>query len=111
MKSKKILSHEELASQAIKNPEVKADTVLLKEVEARFADIQSGKTKTIPLEDVMKRYGCGDPSVPLEQLKEMLRKPTNPVTIEQMNQAIEQGATHGEINFYKPQSKRPINDK
>ena len=95
MKSKKIPSHEELASQVLESPEVKADTALLKEAEARFADIQSGKTKTIPLEDVMKRYGYGDPSAPLVHLKGMLRKTNNPVTIEQMNQAIEQGGAKG----------------
>jgi RHH-type transcriptional regulator, rel operon repressor / antitoxin RelB len=27
------------------------------EAEKRLADIRSGKTKTIPLEDVMKKYG------------------------------------------------------
>ena len=87
MKSKKIPSHEELASQVLESPEVKADTALLKEAEARFADIQSG--------NVMKRYGYGDPSAPLVHLKGMLRKTNNPVTIEQMNQAIEQGGAKG----------------
>ena len=51
MKSKKIPSHEELASQVLESP--------------------------------------------LLQLKGMLRKPTNSVTIEQMNQAIEQGGAKG----------------
>ncbi len=48
---------------------------------------------------------------PKELLKGILRKPTTPVSIKKMTRAIERGATHGGINFCKPQVKRSINDK
>ena len=39
---------------------------------------------------------------PKELLRGALRKPATPVTIEQMNRAIEQGATYAECDFSKP---------
>lgn len=39
---------------------------------------------------------------PKELLRGALRKPATPVTIERMNRAIKQGATHAECDFGKP---------
>ena len=43
---------------------------------------------------------------PKESWKGVLRKPTSPVSIQGMNRAIEQSATHGELP--KPKSKSPF---
>jgi len=71
-------------------------------------------SKKIPFHQELTSKFLKNPEVkseisPKESLKEILRKPTTPVSIKEMARAIERGATHGGTDFRKPRGKESVN--